>query len=120
MKRSNGKMTVSSIFAVLILAYIGFVGFKLIMSGVNKKEMNSVFTSTLAAMRSEYTEALAHEAITRELINHKIGIENSFIQVKKDQGQISYHVEYDEILDLILFKKKGRIVIIDSLDAAGI
>jgi len=120
-KRQQGKMTVLSIIMALLLVYGSFAAFKLISSGLTKKQIKKEVYDTLGNMRGggDFTVNKAIDAIYGILEKQGVDVETAGVDVKLSSGQLSYEVVYEMETDLLLFKKKDQVEFREAMDAYG-
>ncbi len=109
--KQNGKITFAGFIFLLLLAYGGFVGVKLIGAKYTQAQIKNEVSDKIGFLRGTgFTSEMGEQAIVEILLKHKSVIfdkEQGVVELTIDKGKmkIKYYFEYKIDIDLILFKK---------------
>ena len=129
----KGKITFSTIIIMVILFYGGFVAFKFISSRLTQTQLKNEIIEKLGYIRgSDFTIEKGEETIREIMITYgfyveadeseesqpaagdpseKIPPSRIIVQINENGAKIRFRVDYTDVLNLVLFKKKNFITL---------
>ena len=120
MNGQRGKITFMSLIVFLILVFGGFMVFKFIVAGIEKKQIKMEVFDTLGSMRggdADNSQIMA--TIERILEKKKVEILEVSADVDKTKGIIYYSFKYKIDTDYGLFKRSEIVEVIDEIPNYG-
>lgn len=143
MIKQNGKITFSTIIFFLILFYGGFVAFKMFSTHITKGQIKNEMIDKIGFIRGmDFSEEKAEQIIMDILKAHGVSkpldstgnesssvssstgtdnngenkkVEYPVVKVELDEkeAQIYCHIEYETMVDYLLFKQR-KVIVIDE------
>jgi hypothetical protein len=112
MNRQSGKMTFMSLIALLVLATAGYMAFKYIGSGMEKKQIKKEVFDTLGGSRGAADMTTAIEQVLQ-----RKKIEVLALSSELDARNVfHYRFQYKLETDYLLFKKSEVVEVVDQIE----
>jgi hypothetical protein len=116
MNRQSGKMTFMSLIAILVMAVAGYMAFKYIGSGMEKKQVKKEVFDTLGTVRGGSRGAAdMTEAIEGVLQRKKIEVLEMGSELDS-RNVFHYRFTYKLVTDYLLFKKSEIVEVVDQIE----
>ena len=120
MNRQGGKITFMNLIIFLILVFGGFMAFKFIATGIEKKQIKIEVFDMLGSTRGGDADNSQIEAtIERVLEKKKVEILEVSVEVDKSKSMIYYSFKYNIDTNYVLFKRSETIEVIDEIPNFG-
>lgn len=120
MNGQRGKITFMNLIIFLILVFGGYMAFKYIASGIEKKQIKKEVFDTLGSTRGgEADEAKIIAVIESILEKNKVEILDVAAEVDRSKAMIYYNFKYKLETNYMLFKRSEIIEVIDEMPNYG-
>gem|GEM_PF-694461 len=121
MNGQRGKITFMNLVVFLILVLGGFMAFKYIATGIEKKQIKKEVFDTLGSIRGgEMESSQIQAAIERLLEKKKIEILEVYAELDKNKGMIYFYYKYKINTNYLLFRRSEIIEVEDEMASYGI
>jgi hypothetical protein len=120
MNRERGKITFMNLLVFVILVFGGFMAFKYIATGVEKKQIKIEVFDTLGSTRGgdpENSQIVA--TIERVLEKKKVEILEVAADLDRSKSIIYYSFKYRIVTNYVLFKRSEIIEVVDEIANYG-
>jgi len=121
MNGQRGKITFLGLIVFVILVLVGFMAFKYIATGLEKKQIKIEVYDTLGTVRSgDISNSQSMEVIESVLQKKKIEILDIATDVDSSKGNIRYSFKYKIETDYLLFKHSEIVEVVSEIASYGI
>jgi hypothetical protein len=114
----QGKATLMSLIVVAIIFIGGFMAFKFIGTGMEKKQIKKEVFDTLGSTRGADRENEQLEAIIESILE-KRNVEILEIHAELEKSVIHYTFSYRILIDYLLFKRSEVVTVEDQIENYG-
>ena len=120
MNGQRGKITFMNLIVFVILVFGGFMAFKYIASGIEKKQIKKEVFDTLGSTRgADPDDAKIMATIESILEKKKVEILEVSADVDKSKSMIYYSFKYKLETNYVLFKHSEIIEVMDEMPNYG-
>lgn len=120
MNGQRGKITFMNLIVFIILVYGGFMAFKYLATGVEKKQIKIEVFDTLGSTRGGDADNAQIEATIRSILEkNKVEILEVYADVDKSKSMIYYSFKYKIVTNYLLFKPSETVEVIDEIANYG-
>jgi len=121
MNGQRGKITFMNLIVFLILVVGGFMAFKFIATGIEKKQIKIEVFDALGIARGGDVDNSQFMAVIESILKKKkVEILEVSADVDKSKGKIYYSFKYKIDTDYVLFKRSEIVEVIDEIDSYGL
>jgi hypothetical protein len=120
MNGQRGKMTFMSLIAMAILLVGGFMAFKYIGSGLEKKQIKKEVFDTLGSTRGGDKDDAELVALIEEVLKKRqIEILDVAATLDRSNSVIRYSFSYRIEVDYLFFRRSETVEVIDQIENFG-
>ncbi len=121
MNGQRGKITFMNLVVFLILVLGGFMAFKYIATGIEKKQIKKEVFDSLGSVRGGETDNAELTAVIERILEKKqIEPIEVFAQLDKNKGMIYFYYKYKINTNYLLFRRSEIIEVEDEMASYGI
>ncbi|MFH2108315.1 MAG: hypothetical protein ABII93_06580 [Chrysiogenia bacterium] len=121
MNGQRGKITFMNLVVFLILVLGGFMAFKYIATGIEKKQIKKEVFDSLGGMRGGETDSAELTAVVERILEKKkIEIIEVYAELDKNKGMIYFYYKYKIDTNYLLFRNSEIIEVEDEMASYGI
>jgi len=121
MKGQRGKITFMNLIVFLILVLIGFMAFKYIATGIEKKQIKKEVFDALGSTRGGDTDNAELTAVIERILDKKqIEPIEVYAELDKNKDMIYFYYKYKIDTNYLLFRRSEIIEVEDKMASYGI